>query len=106
MTSSPLTNTKGFAMNIQNHLLSAAAAAVMTVATFGGIGGYADHIASASHVAAPVQTVAAASIDSQLQRTLRNAQRDVRNNVIDNVAALLPPLAIDLPTVTVIGRRI
>ena len=89
---------------IYKHLTSAAAAIVMTAATFGGINGYAGHIVSADR-AASLQTVASMQIDTSLQQALRKAEHEVRNNVVDNVAGLLPPIAIELPTVMVVAHR-
>ena len=91
-------------MNFTNHALGATVAVVMTAFTFGSIGGYAEHVAEVGQIAS-VQTVAAAQIDGQLQKALRRDQRQVHDNVVDSVLAMLPPLAVELPTVTVVGHR-
>lgn len=92
-------------MNIQNHLAGAAAAIAMTVATFGGIDGYATHVQRVEVAAAAPHAVAAAGIDAQLQRSLRQTQREVRDNVLANLLAMLPPVSVEIPTLTVIARR-
>ncbi|WP_154662412.1 hypothetical protein [Solimonas flava] len=91
-------------MNIQMHLAGAAVAIAMTVATFGGIDGYAAHVKRVE-VAAASQHVAAASVEAQLQRSLRQTQREVRDNVLTNLQAMLPPVSVEVPTLMVIARR-
>lgn len=89
---------------IYKHLTSAAAAVLMTAVTFAGIDGYAGHIVDADR-AATLHTGASMQIDTSLQQALRKAEREVRDNVVDNVASLLPPLTIELPTVIVTAHR-
>ncbi|WP_028079213.1 hypothetical protein [Solimonas soli] len=75
-------------MNFKSHLISAAAALVMTGATFASISGYATHVADAGHQQA-VQLVAATT-------AARPADvHEVSYNAVDT----------ELPTVTVVGHH-